>query len=115
MWVGRVKQGETVSREVKSGRGVCPGTGAVVAVSRAATVERIGNLVAVQVDLDRVLAVAGHHPCLSRVQGRDPAERQVAADLRDTAANRWTRRFFGFIRMQRASSGSRRWRPIRVG
>ncbi len=37
------------------------------------------------------------------------------AHLRDTAANRWTRRFLGFIRMRRAGSGSRRWRPIRVG
>jgi cobyrinic acid a,c-diamide synthase len=47
-----------------------------------ATVERIGNLVAAQVDLDRVLAVAGHPPCRTPVQSRGPAERQVAADLR---------------------------------
>jgi cobyrinic acid a,c-diamide synthase len=45
-------------------------------------VERIGKLVAAQVDLDRVLAVSGSHPSLRRVQSRGPAERQVAADVR---------------------------------
>jgi cobyrinic acid a,c-diamide synthase len=46
------------------------------------TVRRMGELVAAQADLDRVLAVAGHHPSLRRVQSRPPAERPVGADIR---------------------------------
>ncbi len=48
----------------------------------SATVERIGKLVAAQVDLDRVLAVAGSHPGLARVQARGPSERRTGADVR---------------------------------
>jgi cobyrinic acid a,c-diamide synthase len=48
----------------------------------AATVERIGDLVAAQVDLDRLLEVAGSHPTLARVQSRAGVEPPLAADLR---------------------------------
>ena len=47
-----------------------------------ATIEGIAKLVAAQVDLDRVLAVAGSHPSLARVQSPGPAAPQAAADLR---------------------------------
>ena len=48
----------------------------------AATADRIGELVAAQVDLDRVLAVAGSHPTLTRVQHTGPDRIAPAADLR---------------------------------
>ena len=46
------------------------------------TVRRIGDLVAAQVDLDQVLAVAGNHPSLRRVQSHEPAQRRAATDVR---------------------------------
>ncbi|MEE8286408.1 MAG: cobyrinate a,c-diamide synthase, partial [Gammaproteobacteria bacterium] len=46
------------------------------------TVRRIGDLVAAQVDLDQVLAVAGNHPSLRRVQSPEPAQRRTATDVR---------------------------------
>ena len=45
-------------------------------------VERIGDAIADQVDLDRVLALAGAPAPLTRVQGRPVAEPPIAADLR---------------------------------
>jgi cobyrinic acid a,c-diamide synthase len=37
------------------------------------------------------------------------------AHLRDTAANHWTQRFLGFIRMRGAGARASRWRHFRVG
>jgi cobyrinic acid a,c-diamide synthase len=47
-----------------------------------ATIEGIGELVAAQVDLDQVLAVAGNHPSLARVHSPGPVAPRGTADLR---------------------------------